>query len=150
MLVFKLIGIILTVITCVMAGFLKSAAVKSRCKKLEDFCDGIDMLYRYIEQGGCEVNSAIKNSFYKCDFLTFKSGLDFCQDLDLRQEKEEINSFFMGLGTHTKKVECERICKYGIKFKKYYCDAQKEMTQKCKIYQCFGVCVGLAIGILLI
>ncbi len=147
---FKLFGIILIVAACITAGFLKSFSLKTRCKKLSLFCEGIDMLYQYIEQSGCEIERAVKNSFDKCDFLIFECGKPFCDDIDLKNERSEINDFFKRLGTSAKKTECDRISQFNLKFKKYYCEAEKEMVQKCKIYQTFGICIGLAIGILLI
>ena len=146
----KLLGIILIVATFTAAGFFKSLSLKSRCKKLSAFCDGLDTLYGYIEQGGCELSAAIKNSFCKCDFLHFENRKIVCCDNDLKGEKTEINEFFKDLGASAKKAECDRIGQFSLRLKKQLCEAEKDYAQKCRVYQTFGVCIGLAIGILLI
>lgn len=147
----KFLGIFLIVTACTATGFLKSLSIKNRSKKLSVFCDGLDTLYEYIEQCGCELQVAIKNSFLKCVFLQHKNGKILCIDNDLKQdEKTIINNFFEGLGASSKKIECDRIKDLKSKMKIYLKEAENDLLQKGKIYQTFGICIGLSIGILLI
>ena len=151
MLLVKLLGIFLVVISCSVAGFLKSLSIKNRGKKLSIFCDGLNTLYEYINQGGTELFSAIQNSFSKCNFLCCENHKICCEDGDLSHEdKAIINSFFASLGHSAKKAECDRISTCKITMQKRLKDAENDTFQKCKIYQTFGVCIGLAVGILLI
>lgn len=147
----KTIGVILIVASCGLCGFLKSLSVRSRAKKLLLFCEGLSVLYEYIEQGGCELLTALKNSFSKCDFLNFQNIKTVCCDGDLNvEDKRIINSFFVSLGHSAKKAECDRINLCGVTMKKRADEAYNDTKQKCKLYQTFGVCAGLIIGILLI
>ncbi|MBQ8267108.1 MAG: stage III sporulation protein AB [Clostridia bacterium] len=151
MLLFKISGIFLIVIVCGAAGFLKSLSIKNRSKKLSAFCDGLNTLYEYIEQGGCELSIAIKNSFSKCVFLQHKNGRFLCLDNDLTDDdKTMINGFFNTLGLSVKKAECDRINGFKLKMKTHLKEAENDVLQKSKIYQTFGICIGLAIGILLV
>ena len=108
-------------------------------------------LYEYIEQEGCELSVAIKNSFSKCDFLSFEKQKIHCNDNDLQaEESQEIENFFSCLGSSVKKTECDRIVDFKLKIQKIYTAAENDVSQKCKVYQSIGICIGLAVGILLI
>lgn len=147
----KFLGIILIVFSCSTVGFLKSASIKKRSQKLTCFCEGLDMLYEYVEQGGTELYYAIKKSFSRCEFLHSSGNRFFCEDIDLnREDKALIDNFFKSLGISVKKVECEHIhnCKSGMKIRAN--QAENDVNQKSKIYQMFGICIGIVIGILLI
>lgn len=146
----KLSGIFLIVVSCAAAGALKSLSIKNRSKKLSDFCDGLDTLYEHIEQGGTELFYAINNSFCKCNFLCFENNKFYCKDSDLsREDKAAIDEFLVHLGVSAKKAECDRISSFRIAMQKRLKDAEKDTAQKSKIYQTFGICIGLTIGILL-
>ena len=147
----KLFGIFLIVTVCSATGFLKSISIKNRSKKLSMFCDSLNVLYEYIEQGGYELQVAIENSFSKCDFLQHKNGTSLCVDNDLKQEEKAlVDDFFKGLGTSSKKAECDRIKGFKLKMETYLKESENDALQKGKMYQTFGVCIGLAIGILLV
>lgn len=151
MLAVKAAGVILIVISCSMAGFLKSRCVLARVKKMSLFCDGLELLFEYIEQGNCELKTAFKTAFSKCGFLTFEKNNAVCRDNDLTvEDKILINEFFCSLGTSAKKAECDRINNFKIKMKTHLKDIETNMAQKSKIYQTFGICIGLTLGILLI
>lgn len=151
MFIIKLFGIFLIIIVGSAAGFLKSLSIKNRSKKLSLFCDGLNTLYEYVEQGGCELDAAIKNSFLKCAFLQQKNGRFLCFDNDLTaDDKALIDNFFDTLGLSAKKAECGKINGFKLKMKMQLKDAENDVSQKSKIYQTFGICIGLTIGILLI
>lgn len=151
MFIIKLFGIFLIVIASAAAGFLKSLSIKNRSKKLSAFCDGLNTLYEYVEQGGCELDAAIKNSFLKCAFLQHKNGRFSILDNDLTaDDKAMIDEFFETLGLSAKKAECDKINGFKLKIKKQLKDAENDVSQKSKIYQTFGICIGLTLGLLLI
>ena len=147
----KLFGILLIVASCSMAGFLKSRRVHNRAKKLRALCDGTALLFEYVEQGKYELKKAIKKAFFKCEFINFEKQNAICADRELNDEDNKlITDFLKSLGFSSKKAECDRIKAFGLILEKRLDEAHTEMTQKSKIYQAFGVCIGLAIGILLI
>lgn len=151
MLVFKLVGVFLIFLVCSVWGVLKGLSVKMRYKKLLLFCGGLDTLYECINGGETELDKAIKKSFVKCGFINFKSGGFICCDNDLTLEDTTlINDFFAALGHSAKKAECDRIKAFTANVKGRLKEAETETAQKCKIYQTFGVCVGLLLGILLV
>lgn len=150
MFLFKLSGVFLIVSACGAAGFLKSLSIKTRCKKISEFCKGLDLLYEYIEVGEYELDRAVENAFIKCDFINSDKKM-ICKDADLNCEDIQIiNSFFESLGFSPKKAECDRISLCRIGMKKRLQDAEHDVVQKCGLYRTFGVCIGLVIGILLI
>lgn len=151
MLLIKVSGLILVMLSSVMFGFLKSKSLVLRSKKLFLILEGTDMLYEHIEQEGCELYQAVEKSFFQCDFLSFgNNSFSFCEDYLKSDEAQEIKAFFASLGSSVKKAECDRIINFKLKIKKFYEMAEKDALQKCKIYQTFGICIGLALGILLI
>lgn len=151
MLVIKVIGISLAVLSCICFGFFKSFSIKSRAKKLSLISNGMIMLNEYIEQSNLELDIALKKAFSKCNFLDFSNDEIIISDKDLTfEDKKFLKDFFADLGKYTKKSECDRI-------KLYYTDIQKiadiafsESFQKCKLWQTFGICIGLTLGVLLI
>ena len=147
----KTLGVILIVLSCSAAGFLKSYSVLARGKKLSLFCEGLDLLLEYIEQSKCELGFALKTAFLKCDFLSFDNTYVKCCDSDLNvEDKALINDFFSSLGSSAKKIECDRIKSLKNIMINRAQQAIKETPQKCKLWQTFGVCTGLTIGILLV
>ncbi len=147
----KIVGILLIIICCSMAGYLKSCHVKNRVKKLSLIYDGVQLLFEYIQQGKCELEKAVRKSFFKCGFIKFEKQNIFCSDFDLNvNDIKIVNEFFDSLGYSTKKAECDRIKAFSLVVQKRLNEAESERAQKSKIYQTFGVCIGLLIGILLI
>ena len=147
----KLLGILLIVASCSLAGFLKSRRVHNRAKKLRALCDGTALLFEYIEQGKYELERAVKKAFLKCEFINFEKQNSICADRELTDEDNRlITDFLKSLGFSSKKADCDRIKAFGLCLEKRLNEAYTEMTQKSKIYQAFGVCIGLAVGILLI
>lgn len=151
MFIIKLFGIFLIVIVSAAAGFLKSLSIKNRSKKLSLFCEGLSTLYEYVEQGVCELDIAIKNSFLKCAFLQQKNGRFLILDSDLTAcDKAMIDGFFDTIGLSAKKAECDKINSFKLKMEMQLKDAENDVLQKSKIYQTFGICIGLVVGVLLI
>ncbi len=151
MLTVKILGVLMIITSCSMAGFLKSRCVYNRVKKLHQLCDGTELLFEYIEQGKYELEKAIKKAFFKCGFIKFQKQNAICIDKELTNEDSRvINEFLKSLGYSSKKAECNRIKAFGLLLEKRLNEAEAERVQKSKIYQTFGVCIGLAIGILLI
>ena len=150
MLIVKLIGISLIFLSCAFTGFLKRNALAARLKKLLLLFDGVNILYENIEQGVNTLDIAIKNSLGNCGFIKCEKRFFICTDSDLKKDKYIIEEFFCGLGSATKRIECDRINNFKIKLKTQIKDAQIESEQKGKIYGTLGICLGLAIAILLI
>lgn len=150
MFVVKLIGIGLIFLSCAFTGFLKKNTLAARLKKLLLLFDGVNTLYENIEQGANTLDIAIKNSLGNCNFIKCENGIFICTDSDLKKDKCIIEDFFYGLGSATKRLECDRINNFKIRLKTQIKDAQIENEQKGKIYGTLGICLGLAIAILLI
>lgn len=149
--VFKTAGVALVVLSCSMFGFCKSRSVSARAKKLLLFCGGLDMLFEYVEQGSLELEPAIKKAFIKCSFINKQQSGFVCVDGDLNPEdKDIITDFLSKLGFSAKKAECERIRALKNVMQKCAQTAHDEAAQKCKLWQIFGICAGLMLGILLI
>lgn len=151
MLFIKFTGIFLTVISSIFMGFFKSRLLAERCKKLSKIYDGANTLYSYVEEGGCELCEALKYSFLGVEFITYKNGNIVCNDACLTKEDNElIKSFFNALGSSIKKTECEKINNFKIKLNTHIKNAEANYAQKAKIYQTFGICIGLTLAVLFI
>ncbi len=146
----KIMGIFCFVSSSSLIGFFKSRSLKLREQKLLAFCSGLDMLYEYISFGELQLGTAVKMAFSKCDFLKYDSVISTVDsDLDC-EDKRIINELFMHLGRSVKKTECERIISCRNILLKRAEMAYKTAQERCKLWQIGGVCVGLAIGILVI
>ena len=150
MFIIKALGIVLTVVSGAMIGFLKSRSLIDRHKKLALLLDGTNIFLNFVEQSEYELEFAVKNAFCKCEFLEFKDNKFLCCDTNLKSDKFFIEEFFACLGCSTKKVECERINHFKTKLKSHIDEAKSNAMQKSQVYQTLGICAGLAIGILLI
>lgn len=149
--VFRAAGAVLVALSCSMLGLYKSRSVSARAKKLLLFCNGLDELFEYIEQQTLELEPAITKAFEKCDFIKKQKVKFLCIDADLNTEdKDIINNFLISLGFSAKKTECDRIKALKSVIEKRTQAAFNEKGQKCRLWQAFGVCTGLILGILLI
>lgn len=147
----KITGISVTVLSCFLFGFFKSRSFKMRYRKLILFCDGLDLLYEYVEQENCELITALKKAFKGCGFISFNGDCVLCRDGDLsKDDKAVIDAFFSLLGKSAKKIECDRIKSTKNALKKRAEEIFDEAPKKCKLWQTGGICIGLFIGILLI
>lgn len=150
MFIIKIFGLSLIVASSTFMGVLKSCSLVARYKKILLLLDGANALYNFIEQGGYELEYIVKKSFSKCDFLSFRENRIYCDDNDLKDEKIFTNEFFAILGNSVKKIECDNINGFILKLKMCLKEAEKEATQKSKVYRTLGLCIGLVIAILLI
>ena len=149
--IIRLIGAALIVASSALIGFLKGNTLAERYKKLSAIYDGVNTLYEYVERGGCELEKAVKNSFLSVKFLQFKDNVFSCDDKSLTKEDNELlNSFISTLGLSVKKTECDKINNFKIKLKTHINDAKTNYAQKGKIYQSFGICIGLVLAVLLV
>lgn len=147
----KFTGVLFIIISSSLIGFLKSRSLTLRHKKLLRLSGGLNLFYEYVEQGSFEIYTAVANAFNDCKFLEIKREKIICTDTDLTAEQQsEINDFFKLMGTGFKKEECDRIKNFEIYVKGQLKNAENDVNQKCRLYQTFGVCLGLMLGILLI
>lgn len=147
----KSMGVFLVVASFSFAGFLKAASLRARSKKLLLFCDGLHLLKEYIEIGSETLQETMEKSFRKCEFIKIQNSNIFCNDKDLSaQDNAAINEFFSSIGFSAKKTECEKINNFMLNIGERFEEAKNVAAQKCKIYQTFGVCIGLVVGIFLV
>lgn len=149
--VLKIIGIIFIVSAGFFTGFSKSNSVLNRHKKMLLFCDGLSNLYEYVEQENSELETAFKNSFFKCDFLSFKNGDILCSDGDLTaDDRQIIKDFLQELGRSSKKYDCGRIKSFEKIMRERLLKSETDTKQKSKIYIAFSLCMSFTLAILLI
>ncbi len=147
----KVSGIVICVLSTSLLGFLKGASLKSRVKKLRQLVQSLDTLYEHINYGEITLEEALKKSFYSCDFIRLRGSSVSFQDTDFdADERQIINNFFACLGRSGKKAECERIKATAAILQKKEAQANSSVTEKAKLWQTGGVCIGVTIGILLI
>ncbi len=145
------VGIICVVLCPAVFGFMKSASVIGRTRKLFLFCDALDSLYESIKNSRYELSEAIAVAFKKCDFIICHGNSPVCDDSDLTgADKQIINDFFALLGGGTMHTECRKIVSCKEELQKTAKRLECEQNAKCKLWQTGGICVGLVFGILLI
>ncbi len=148
---FKIIGIIFIVSAGFFTGFSKSSSILNRHKKMLLFCDGLNSLYEYIERQNSELETAFKNSFFKCEFLNFKNGDIICRDGDLTaDDKKMIKEFLQELGRSSKKFDCGKIKSFEKIMRERLLKSETDTKQKSKIYIAFSLCMSFTLAILLI
>ena len=149
--IIKLLGIVIVVLVSAFTGFLKSNMLAERYKKLSAIYDGTNNLYEYVQNSGCELFEAVKNSYSGINFLHIKNGAFMCDYNALTKEDTKlIDAFFISLGASAKKIECDKINNFRLKLNTHIKQAKTNYEQKGKIYQTFGICIGLTIAVLLI
>lgn len=150
MLVFKILGLVMILISCSLFGFLKSFSLKKRVEKLQKICVSMETFENLIKSGTLEFNDLIEMSFekdtvYICNKLPVvnKSGL-------LNEETELLQTFLSKAGMSDINSECSRISIYKSLLKKTLASAEDRMGQYSKLYNTLGVLTGLAICIFLV
>ena len=149
--IIKILGIITVLLSCALFGFYKGFSIKQRLIKIQKLTAALDSLYEHINYGEKELPDAFKLLAIQCPFLQIDGGVTRCQDSDLSEEENKlINDFFESLGRNAKQAECERIKAFKETLDTRLVAAYEECFQKSRLWQTGGVCIGVAVAIMII
>ncbi len=150
MLALKALGLLTVFSVCTSAGFIKSATISRRAKKLSDFYRSICSLAERIRVGSEEILRLIEICFDKslCGISENKIIIDesYLSPDDIKLLYE----LFEGIGMGDSVSEYNRISSYG-RLIKIQCErAGSDTAQLCKLYKSLGALGGIFICIFLL
>ena len=148
-LILKLSGIFMLLSFSTLAGFLKSAKLKSRAVSLKEICISLKELKERIRLERYEINRLLKICFKDC--LDLSSHPPFLKKEGL--EKSDVTLFYEYLnnaGMADTQYECERLDLYIHLFEKRFTDAEDTYKRLGKLYRTCGFLIGLFVCIFII
>lgn len=147
MLLFKILGLLISFFVPTLYGFAKAYSVGRRYTKLKLFGDGMREISEYIKIEKTER----KALFTKC----FNDEI-ILQTAEINEEhlKAEdiifLKEFMTGFGQKDKTSEYERTLFYLKRFETIIQNAKEEKEKLCKLYSSLGVLFGICLCIFLI
>lgn len=158
----KIIGFMLILASCTVAGMLTAAFFKTRAAALEAFCQLIKHIGAEID-GFLTPLDSIYESFRQpllegCGFLynlkTFggEKALSVCgRRLCLcADEYDQLNRFFHELGRHEAGSEAKHCAYYEAKLREFARIARDELRAKTRMSLSFGVLAGIMLSVILL
>ncbi len=138
---FKILGFVLIIFTTSAIGFLKSAELKGRYKKLLSINKSIANLKEQIRLHGGEIDRLLSQSFEKIpvDYSNLEKG-----------DVEIVDEFFKNLGSSDTLSEYERCELYITLLKSRSEEAEEKYLELGRIYRSIGVMSGIFICIIFI
>lgn len=144
---FKLAGLITVFITCSLAGFLKSFALKKRHKKLLGVYRSMSDLRERIRMGAGEIERLVALSFSE-DTVSLQNGKAIINTMYLEKaETAVLEEFFRDLGMTDSESEYERTGLYMALIEKKCGEAEKKCGELCRLYSTLGMLCGIFICI---
>ncbi len=141
MLLFKILGFLVTITATYSFGFLKSNELKLRWKKLQHIIKGLSALKEKIRTNMGEIESLLTSSFneYPINYRHLENS-----DIELLEE------FFSGIGMSDTKTEYERCELYINLLSAKAEEAGQNHKELGKLYRNIGLFSGVFICIILL
>ena len=147
----KLFGALLIFSACALFGFYKSYELKSRIKALKNIYSGLDLMYIQISNSSEELPDILKRCFKECPEIVCngsKVGIK-CSSLK-KTDALPLEKLFSTLGQSDCENECAKIRLCKAETEKNIKLAENAYNEGAKLCQSLGICVGLALGIMVI
>jgi len=140
---FKICGMVLLLVVCSMAGFLKSYNVKKRAEKLCVIARSLSDLADRLSLSEEEIIPLLKQSFPK-GLLIFEQNSFSPDNTHLNSEDISLlEELFSRLGLQDSGSEYRRICGYAKIIKERGDTAREENVGLCRLYKSCGFLSGL-------
>lgn len=150
MLLFKLLGLLMILVSCTFLGVLKSLSFKKRAKKLAGICVSLSTMEQLVKAETVEFPQLIESSF-ESETVSMQGGMPLVNETNLNKDDIELlNTFLSKLGMSDAYSECSRIGIYKTLLEKQCSEAEAKAEQYSKLYNSLGFLTGLAICIFLI
>ena len=140
-LLFKLTGFVLIIFTTCSIGFLRSAELGSRHKKLQSIQKSITELKERIRMGGGEIDRLLRLSF--SEYPINYNHLE-------KEDIEILSDFFANIGLSDTKTEYERCELYINLLKNKIEEANSKYRETARLYKNIGLLSGIFICIFLL
>lgn len=147
MLLFKFCGLAILFAACSLGGFLKSATLIKRSRKLSEVLKAITELGERIRADGGEADKLIPLCFGKEIIVSSEYGFKVNEDFLVGDDISLLKEFLSGFGMNDRKSEYERTQLYKNLFDSQAREATQKSSQLCKLYNTLGVLCGLMVCI---
>ncbi len=146
----KILGALAVFISLSSVGFLKADMLKRRVTAITFTIGALNTLSELMAYGSDERTVLLKRCFG--ERITYNaSGVAECADADFNAyDKQILNETLLMLGSGDTDSECRRIELCTKRLQTNLEAAQREYSEKSKVYRSVGVCAGLAFGIFII
>ncbi len=148
--IFKLLGLVILLLSSTFLGVGAAKSLRYRCGKLNSICISLESLAGYISNGKMELDCVLARCF-KEEILTLKNEKPVINESGLTKEDAELfKEFLEGLGMQCLDGESKRISLYKGIFLKQRLEAEERANRLCRLYNSLGFLAGLSICIILI
>lgn len=142
-LLFKIAGLAVIFLVCVLFGYFKSQNIKKRAELLSVTYRALTLLAEYINSEGGEISKILPRSFGN-GFVSFENNkISFKKENFENQDIKVLEEFFCGLGFSDKNSEYERTKLFAKLIKKQLEEAEIKASSLCKLYNTTGVLAGV-------
>jgi len=134
-----------------MYGLSKGLQIKKNRDMLLDICGRLSSLQNRIRMGGGELSYILPLCFKDCQDVKFTNGEFSYGGKYIKQSDLDIlKRLFCELGKGDRKQVCEKIEIYREILFKRYNELNEEYVSKSKVWQTFGLCMGLSATLMII
>lgn len=149
MLILKMLGFMLTLISSLLFGFNKVSNLKARRDALAELCRDMEVLKDNLGFGLKELPRLLRECFHSCGFLEITGDyVNITGDSLSKEDKKIINEFFLEAGRLDGDRECERARLYIGLLNKQLRDAEEKLLNEGKLWKTLSLCIGIGGGIL--
>ncbi len=148
--IFKIIGGLLLVISCWGFGFYKSYEIKVKRDFLREIVLNLDKLQSEIRLCSGELFPILKRTFNSEKISFENKKFQISEKYIDRKNLQILNKMIAILGTADTLGECEKIEVYKGIFKKICDEYEKKYTADKKVWQTLGISGGIAAALLII
>ncbi len=144
----KLLGALMVVLSASAVGFNMSKRLKKRAKTLKSFLVSIDSISVYIRLSNFEINEILERCL-PCGMTYDGTGLIAENFLCLKEDDLQlINEFLNDLGMTDTHCLLNRCKSYKQLFLNQIGEADREISEKYRLYSVSGVLVGITLSFL--
>lgn len=143
-------GLVTVFSVSALGGFLKSAMLKKRYKKLCGIYRSMSELKERVRMGAGEIERLVALSFDKGAVFIENGKPETDPSYLEREDKELLEEFLCNLGMSDSESECERIGVYMALIEKKCEEAEKRCGELCRLYNALGILCGIFICIFLL
>lgn len=150
MLLLKISGLILIMLTCTLFGINKSNFLKRRAEKLNGICMSLSRLSSLIKSETGELDTLLEACFAK-DIFVLNGEIRLIDESFLKKDDTVLlNKFLKDAGMQDSESEYKRTLNFISLFEKRASDAQKACSDLSKLYNTLGFLIGVSICIFFI
>lgn len=144
---FKILGLLLILLSTTSFGFYKANRLVKRSRALGEICVSLEKLAELIKCGTGELKELLSLSF--SDKIGNGNEI-MIDDSLLKEDNELLKKLISEMGISHRETEYKHILLYKTLFEKRLREAENDSTRLCKLYNTLGFLTGLSICIFLV